>query len=246
MAWSTNQLTVENIEVHASDINLNTDMVESDIRLLHPASARTMFAFWGDNPPDFNEVRMYPSTHALVGILSAHSHIHMAESFTVYASDGTVSMGESLSLAFKTSDSAKRLHIVFEAIADQSVNVDIIEDAVWVFSDASGSNRVFNRKRAGNNPSSILNNQTTGDSSFEASDKVAIFLADVAAALHPSGGVCLDRFHLGTGNRLGGEERGIVEWNLNSDTQYALRINSEANNTDCIVKISYYEHTDRD
>ncbi len=197
------------------------------------------------NTSSFDKVQIDPSTHALIGSTTAHHEIHEGSAFTVFVSDGSVSLNESLTLAFKTSDSAKQLHMVFEAIADKAVNIDILENATWTSSDISGSNKVHNRRRAGNNPSTILNDETTGDSSFEASDRVATFLPDVSVALHPTG-ESLDRYHLGTGNKIGGDSRGISEWNLNSDTQYAFRLNSETNNADCLIKLDWYEHIDKD
>jgi len=64
MSWNTPQLTVENVELYASDINLNTDAVESDLILIHVQTSDSLLRL-SDVILDTAKIEIYTSDTVL-------------------------------------------------------------------------------------------------------------------------------------------------------------------------------------
>jgi len=239
VVWYTPQASVENIELYASDVNLNTDKVESDLvviadntdkvesdlRVLHAQQAASYAAVSDIGLKVSAAYNEHCKTWTTLDI--AHRGIHDGCSFTCDFVDGTpTNVGEATTVVFKTSDSATEVHLIFSAEASVGATAHLYEGSTMDANEGTDLT-IYNRRCGSVNASTVLANTSPA-----ASGKATSFTqAQLAEADFVAGTELYSATLLaGDGPKpLGGSFCDTQEWLLNSDTQYAFQIKSLTN-----------------
>jgi hypothetical protein len=203
---------------------------------------KTLNARWGSGAGEIDEVRMDASTNSLQNISYEHHEIHSGSSFTVFNQDDSVASAAGLSLSFKTPGTAKLIHLVVEVMSSGESLTTFLET---VSSTADGDGEVavvpVNRQRDSGGATTLLEDTTTG--SF---DTVGVTKYPEAVPIgdHPTG-TAIDCITAGSGNKGGGAARGQAEFVLKRATVYGIVMLSKAASNAMILKLDWYEHTDK-
>lgn len=170
-----------------------------------------------------------PGHHTEV-INREHYEIHEGMSFSTYTYDAAMNITEEITIAFKTPNTANKLHVISLA---SSIGGSIFEalEAPTITVDTGADLMVYNRKRDSTNTSGILTIETTPEEGKATLDPT--ITAD---------GTVLDADLMGSGNtKQGGASRATGEWILEPDTIYAFRVTSLSNSNSCNLKLIWYE-----
>lgn len=172
----------------------------------------------------------------LVVIDYAHHEAHEGDAFETTAVDTAMGDGDDIVLAFKTPAGTKRMHLLVEFATAAGGHVDILEGPTWT--NQSGSlNPIFNRKREVSMGSSgVLEDQA--QAGFVASDNMILDPTSLA------GGTLIHTHYTFGSNKTPATGRGVTEWLLKPDTQYAIRITADGVSNGCQLRLEWYEHTD--
>lgn len=173
-------------------------------------------------------------SNSLVGVDFWNHKIHQGEFFQSDAVDLSMSINDTLVLAFKTPAGDSHAHMVADFITNGDAHLDIIEGATW---DAlTGElNAIRNRLGLSTNISDLLEDEA--QTTFEASGNLILNPENL------SGGTILDTTYTFTELPKGeGGNMGNREWILKPDIRYAVRVTSDGNNNKCQLKISWYQH----
>lgn len=174
---------------------------------------------------------------------SSHHEIHEGESFTAFITDDSLAMNNKISLAFKVPNVDRTPHLIIEADTSGIASIFLYRDATWPGDDGSETTKIIHsRNQEIKRKSNLLENETSGGSSWDANNKLVAFPEAVALAKHPTG-TEIDHFHTSSGKREGTNARAIAEWVLARDTVWAVVLESEASSNNCILKLHWYEHS---
>ena len=199
-------------------------------------------ARWGSVAGETDEVRIDASTNSLQSVDYAHHETHGGTHWTVFIQDDSVASGNKLSFSFKTPNSALLSHLVVDVASSGESITALIEDAS---STADGDGEVaapaINRQRDSGGASSLLEDTTTGSFNTAGLNK---YSKAVGAADHPTG-TTIDCLTAGSGGKSGGAARSSEEFVLARDTVYAAVMESKAAGNHMILKLDWYEHTDK-
>ncbi len=187
---------------------------------------------------DGNALSVDEATRAIITISLAHHEIHSGSSYFTQASDLALADEGTLVLAFKTPDTTEWGHFIATFITNGDANLDGIEGATW--DNQSGSqNPIYNRNRNPGNSSAMLEDESSAG--FLATDNVILNPTSLA------GGTIIDSVYtFGEKEKAEGGTRGVLEWILKQDTQYAIRVTNNAGGENKIqLKLNWYEHTNK-
>ena len=160
-----------------------------------------------------------------------HHEIHEGDSFSS-THNATLANGGTISLSFKTPNTAKQPHLTFLGRSSGEANV-CLNEGVAATSGTGNSHPVYNRKRDSTNDTDLL--EDTAGGGFVA--------GSIAEGATVAGGTCIYEEHFGAGQTRGGATAGRNEFLLAPDTEYEIVLTSEAAANDCEVILDWYEHT---
>jgi hypothetical protein len=177
--------------------------------------------------------RLDSATGAANSIDYAHHEIHSGSSYAVHTA-ATLASAATITVAFKTADSAAWPHMIVSARSSGESNLKLYEGGTWTTSSGSALT-CHNRNRNSSNTSGILG------------DSTGTFTAGVMVkgptGVNVGAATLFCEQHLGSGRNVGGEARGVSEWILKANTNYVFVFKSEANSNDCQIHLDWYEHT---
>lgn len=216
----TNPVPVELSD--GSNVISSTTNTDKDVNLDGEIGINTNSALFGRvDDSTVKNLRIDSSTEGLLIVDYAHHEIHDGTRFTTCVSTSSLSGGD-IGFRFTTPNSSKWMHLII-AVASQ-------DDGVYTFREGGtptggGTATVYNRNR---------NSATTSSSTN-------FFSGEVATGGSP---VIICQKQWGKKEKGGGEDRGLHEWVLKSNTNYSL-ILSGSGNTPAWMEIDWYEHTNR-
>jgi len=180
-------------------------------------------------------IRIDPSTHSMQTIAYEHHEIHAGSSYTIWATDADLDIGDTLKIVFTTPNTTKWLHMLSVA-RNSSASTFQIQEAPTVGAAKGTESLVMNRNRNVADTSAVI--------SVAASpliNKVSVGSALTAA------GTIIDQETIGVGKDKGtSASRGLDEFILKQSTTYAISIIGLADNGNASLKLDWYEHTDKD
>lgn len=190
------------------------------------------------DPLNVNVVSPVDDLNGAVSVIPyEHKEIHSKDSFHVDTTDTSMANNDTLVVAFKTPAGTKRGHMVIGFHSKGMANIQMLEGPTW--DNESGSLLpIYNRFREDAPDSSVLL-EDAGQASFTATNNLILNPASLA------GGAALDTLYtFASRNRETGGSRGIHEWVLEPDEQYAIVLTAnEASNAGQLI-VDWYEHTD--
>ena len=190
----------------------------------------------------YKGLRIDATTHSVQTISYEHHEIHSGSSFTVFNQDDSVASAAGLSFSFKTPNTAKLIHLIVECMSSGESITTLLETAS---STADGDGEVavvpVNRQRDSGGATTLLEDTTTG--SFDTVG-VTKYPESVGIGDHPTG-TTIDVISAGSGNKGGGAARGYEEFVLARNTVYGIVMLSKAAANAMILKLDWYEHTQR-
>jgi len=173
-------------------------------------------------------------SNSLVGVDFWNHKIHQGQFYQTNAVDLSMSINDTLALAFKTPDSETHAHMVVDFVTNGDAHLDIIENPTWDVQSGSLA-PIRNRLVTNVNVSDLLEDQAQ-----------ALFTADGNLIKNPvnlAGGTILDTTYTFTEVPKGeGGDLAAREWILAPNRRYAARVTSDQNNNKAQLKISWYEH----
>lgn len=176
-------------------------------------------------------------TQALSVVQDVHREVHHGDAYYVDIVNTTMGSGDTIVLAFKTSDSERLAHMLISWSSKVSAHIEFLEAPSW--NSSSGSQLSFhNRNRDAPKASALLEN--TGGS-FVATEKL------VKDPTSFTGGIVLSRDYIwGDKKSASAVHRDEGEYILKRDTLYAVRLTSDAVSNECYFSMSWYEHSPED
>lgn len=167
----------------------------------------------------------------------AHHEIHEGDSFHVDAEDTSLANAATIIIAFKTMAGTKRAHMTGAFSTLVGAHVELTEGPTW--DNQSGTLLpIYNRKREGSMGSSgLLEDQA--QAGFVASDNMILNPTTVAG-----GTIISTLFAFGSKHSGGSQARGVDEWILKPETQYAIILTADGAANAAQLIIDWYEHTD--
>lgn len=180
-----------------------------------------------------------PKTNILVGIDSVHHEIHEGAHFEAHIETGDATVGDNVTLicAFKTTDTANKLHhIVIDFKSSGRVKMELLEGETWD-TNTGAVVAVYD------------NNRDTANTSEIREDKTATPAWTAGGVLEdPTGlnadGVPLHTDYAYTAKQRGGNvAQGRHEWVLANDETYVIRLTALEANIYMGMVIHFYEHT---
>ncbi len=184
-------------------------------------------AYFSDTEADY--VRMDASTHALECIDYEHHEVHGGSHFTYSQVDADFDIADAVELLIVVPDTAKWPHMIIDVEAALDTNVKLYEAATHTVLAAQTA---FNNNRN----SDATNTTTINTHNNDGADGNLIFESQFGVST-------------GTGvNKItgGGGSRGSQEWILKQATKYLLVVTSGSDDSVLSIKLSFYEHTDKD
>jgi len=176
--------------------------------------------------------RLDPSTHALETIDYEHHEVHEGNHFTYCQIDADFDIADAIELLIITPNTTKWAHMVINVEAGLDTNVKLYENTAAAGHGSAGVLTAFN-----NNRNSVTSNTTTINTSDDGgADGTLIFESQLGI----STGVGISKI---TG---GGVSRSLDEWILKQNSKYLLVITSGSDDSSLSIKLSWYEHTDKD
>lgn len=174
------------------------------------------------------------SSNALAGIDFWNHKIHEGEFFTTNAVDLSMSVGDTITFAFKTPESDVHIHLATDFITNGDAHLDIMQGVDW--NQGTGSLTII-RNRLTLSEKEAAVEEDVGQVNFEAHG-VLILNPD-----NLSEGQIIDTTYTFTDVPRGqGGKLGIREWVLSPNTKYAVRLTSDVNNNKGQLKLYWYQH----
>lgn len=185
-------------------------------------------------------LRLDKATNSLQIIEYEHHEIHAGSSFTCHYNNDCTNTGEMTMIAFNTPNTTKWIHMIFEASSTAGAYMAIYEVADLDVDEGTDLT-IYNRDRNSATASTVTTIETTPEAG-----KATSYTEAQAAGATLSTATEIDRHYLGaatTGADISGQQRGVAEFILKQNTQYAFVVVSTSNddNTHNLV-LSWYEH----
>jgi len=197
----------------------------------------------GYNGTNWHPVRIDSQTRAWNVIDYEHHEIHAGSSFACHYQNDCTNVGEMTMIAFNTPNTAKWIHIVFDASSTAAAYMAIYEVADLDVDEGTDLT-VYNRNRNSLTASTVSSIETTPEAG-----KATSYTEAQAAGATLSTATELERHYMGAGAAgadVSGQARAEAEWILKQDTQYAFVIVSTTNDDNThSLRLSWYEHTDQ-
>lgn len=174
-------------------------------------------------------VRIDSSTHAMESIDYAHHEVHGGSHFTFTARDADLDTAQTMEYLIVTPDTTKWAHLILTVDAQLETLFQFFEDATHTVLAAQN---VYNNNRN----SATANTITVNTHNADGADGTEIYGS--LFGIDTGGGV----------NRIagGGADRGDQEWILKQNAKYLVMITSNTDDNIVSLKLSWYEHTDKD
>ncbi len=174
------------------------------------------------------------SSNSLVGVDFWSHKIHAGKFYQTSAVDLSMSINDTLVLAFKTPAGENQAHLAIDFVTNGDAHLDLIEGGDWDVETGSLM-PIRNRLTIGADPSDLL--EAAGQAGFDATGNLILNPDNL------TGGTILDTQYTFTPIPKGeGGDMAQREWVLQPDTQYAVRVTSDVNNNKCQLKLNWYEH----
>lgn len=221
-------LTGQNIITIDNDNQQTVKLAGSDgvTKLIIDADGEQSVKISGSDGIDQAEV---DSLSKLLGTITrAHKAIHDGISYAVIH-QATKASAETLIVSFKTPDTTARLHFFIKARASGEANFVFLEESV-VTAGSGTEKATINRDRNSSNTSVIIDN----------ADPATVGNITLDGTITDDGTIIFEE-HFGSGKSVIGQSRGDNEFILKQNTQYAIRLTSEANGNDVELILDYYE-----
>lgn len=191
---------------------------------------------------DGNIINIDEATGDLIAIDQEHHELHEGHSFSTWYEQQVSDTGDESIIAFKTTNTAKWVHIIMTASASSSAHVHIVE-APAIVDNTGALLTVFNRDRNSSTNSTVIDTSQNPDVIGQ-----AMFFTEVTQG-NVTGGTQISHTHLqgGAGPKaLGGDSRGTEEWILKQNTLYAFVISSmDMNDNVHQIQLDWYEHINK-
>lgn len=198
---------------------------------------------YGYNGTNFQAVRIDSQTRAWNTIEYEHHEIHAGSSFTCHYNNDCTNTGEMTMIAFNTPDTAKWIHIVFEAQVTAAAYMAIYE-AADLDVDEGTDLAIYNRDRNSATTSVVSTIETTPEAG-----KATSYNEAQAGGATLSTATEIMRHYMGAaaaGADVSGQLRSTAEFILKQNTQYAFVIVSTTNDDNTHnITLSWYEHTNQ-
>lgn len=212
------------------------------VGLMLCAGALNQVQLFGWNGTSWTKQISDSVTDAGVTIEYEHHELHNGSSFTVQYQGEVTNTNEQTVIAITTPDTVK-FHMLVIATSDDSASFMICETTAMDVNEGTAS-LVYNRDRNSDSNSTVLN--VRGDPNIgyvDTYDEIAAASANIDA------NTVIYHEDIGeTGNpqtSSGGGTRGIYEFILKQNTEYAFILNAENSNTQVHnIILNWYEHTD--
>ena len=172
------------------------------------------------------------STNALEGIDYEHHEIHAGSAYDVGWYDADLGIGDELIIAFKTSATAKEMHMVITANNSSASIFETLEGPTIT---------------AGTGTNLTIRNMNRNSLNASLATNMAVTPVAGLATLNPTitaDGTVLNTELIGAGvNKGGGASRGTTERILKANTIYAFRLTGTAASGKANLHLDWYEHT---
>lgn len=198
---------------------------------------------YGYNGTNWQAVRIDSQTRAWNVIDYEHHEIHGGSSFACHYFNDCTNTGEMTMIAFNTPNTAKWIHIVFEASSTAASYMAIYEVADLDVDEGTDL-AIYNRDRNSATTSVVSTIETVPEAG-----KATSYTEAQAAGATLSTATELERHYMGAaaaGADVSGTARATSEWILKQATQYAFVIVSTTNDDNThSIRLSWYEHTNQ-
>lgn len=194
-------------------------------------------------------VLMQPSntdhtTHAIITIEYEHHEIHSSNSYAVNYQGEVTNGNEQTVIAFKTPSTTSWMHLIAEATSDDSTSF-IIAETTSIDAGEGTDKIVYNHNRNSTNTSTVKSLWSDPNVGY-----VTTFNETQANGANISITTTLWHEDIGeTGNpqsSSGGGTRGQYEFVLKQNTEYAIILNAENDNTQVHnIILNYYHNTNK-
>lgn len=173
-------------------------------------------------------LRIDASTHSLQVVDNEHHEIHAGNHFTYTQVDADFDIADAVELLIVTPNTTKWAHMVIHVSAELDTNIKLYEGATHTVLAAQ---TVHNNNRN----SATANTTTINTHNDDGADGTLIFE---------------DQFGISTGGGAagtfsGGVTRGDIEFVLKQNEKYLLVVTSGSDNSSLSIRLSWYEHTDK-
>jgi len=204
--------------------------------------AAAIMASYNENIDALVPVQLDACTFALPILDYDHYEIHAGSSFHCWYEQTVSDIGDETIIAFKTSNTAKYLHMFAHFLSTAAAEARLLE-APTITDNTGASLAVYNRDRNSAVASGVIDTSQSPDVANQATYFTEATQGNV------TGGTEITHWHLqaDSGNKpAGGEARALNELMLKPDTLYAFVIESltDEDNT-CEVRLNWYEHTSK-
>jgi len=176
-----------------------------------------------------------PSSQAAIQIDGPHYEVHRGAAFVGYTYSLDLDSA-TISVSFKTPDSAVLLHVVPVASADKVSLFQVLE-APTITAGTGTDVVAYNRRRTNTFTSSILSLATTPVKGSYTTGATVTNTGTILYAEVIGGG----RGNFGSTSA----SRGTAEWILKPNTVYCFRITAQADNTAADIEVDWYGHDDK-
>lgn len=229
-----------NIQDGGNSITVDGSVTVSSI----PAVTGTVTAnIQGYNGTNNHPIRIDTATRTLQTIDYEHHEIHAGSSFTCHYSNTCTNTNEMTMIAFNTSDTAKWLHLVFNASSTAGAYIAIYEGAS-LDNDEGADLTVYNRDRNSATASTVSSVETVPEVG-----KATSYDETQAAGAGLDTTNEIFKWYLGAataGADLSGQTRAESEFILKQNTQYAFVVVSTSSDDNIHnISLSWYEHTNQ-
>lgn len=198
----------------------------------------------GNNGTNWQPVGIDQATRAMNVIDYEHHEIHGGSTFTCHFSNTCTNTGEMTIIAFNTPDSAKWIHLVFEASSTAGAYMAIYEAADLDAGEGQDL-AIYNRNR-----NSAVTSAVSSVESPAVAGGATSFVEAEAAGATLSTAIELQRIYMGAaaaGADIRGDARASAEWVLKQNTQYAFVIVSTSDDDNVHnLSLNWYEHTNKE
>ncbi len=171
----------------------------------------------------------------------AHYEVHEGDAFETQFADITMGNNDTIILAFKTAAGTKRVHLISDFNTLVGGEFILWESPTWT-TNTGVLNAILNHKREASMNSSTLLEDLTATPAFTATDNV---LSNVTGLNTGAATAIITEYAFGVKNKINaGASRGVTEWILKPDTQYAAVFTSSGASNKAQITLDWYEHTD--
>ena len=201
-----------------------------------------MAARWGSGAGEVDDVRIDAATNTLQAIEYEHSEIHAGCAFTAHFSNTVTNNGEMTVIAFNTPDTTKWAHLTISVGTTGVAYIGLYENPS-IDVDEGTQLTIYNRNRNSAVASTLLSIETA-----PVANKLTSFNETQAADANITTTTELAYMLIGAWEKktVGGNVRGVQEWVLKQDQQYAILVLSGTDDTVIhSITLDWYEHTDK-